>query len=68
MIIFILAAFLLSTALTSIMYLGGNKNAQTTTGENMTWTETEVVVETLPAEELATGTTDATGIISTGSN
>jgi hypothetical protein len=35
MIIFILVAFLLSTALTSIMYLGG-KGIQTTTGENLT--------------------------------
>jgi len=35
LIIFILAAFLLSTALTSIMYLGGKEN-QATTWENLT--------------------------------
>jgi len=51
MIIFILVAFLLSTALTSIMYLSNNKNAETTTGENLTGIVDEVVVEETPVIE-----------------
>lgn len=62
MIIFILVAFLLSTALTSIMYLGGNKDASMT-GENLTGvTDATGIVETLGTGELLTGTeTIATG-------
>jgi len=53
LIIFILAAFLLSTALTSIMYLWGNKNADTATGENLTG-----IVDT-------TGAIEDTGVVVT---
>lgn len=59
MIIFILVAFLLSTALTSIMYLGG-KGAQTTTGENLTG-----IVETTGVVDVTGSVIDA-GLVATG--
>ena len=58
MIIFILIAFLLSTGLTSIMYLGGKGlQGQTTTGEDLTGiTDTTIVTG-------ATTTTDTVEIV-----
>jgi hypothetical protein len=58
MIIFILVAFLLSTALTSIMYLGGSKTG--TTGEVLTG-----IVDTTGAID-ATGSVLDSGIVVTG--
>jgi len=58
MIIFILVAFLLSTALTSIMYLGGGNGG--TTGENLTG-----IVDTTGAID-ATGSVLDSGIAATG--
>jgi len=59
MIIFILVAFLLSTALTSIMYLGGS-NSSTTTGENLTG-----IVDTTGAID-ASGSAIDVGLVLTG--
>ena len=56
MIIFILVAFLLSTALTSIMYLWGSKDGAVSTGENLTG-----IIET-------TGVADTTGTVDTAAN